>query len=694
MMDALLWDLQNLSGGLDFLAQRLACSSVRETTARGAMPAIESGADIPRYLAVQGLEAMPCDTSFGELKLSLQRLSPGVIELAINGEKRFLLIAAARSGKVKLLAVAGGYQWVRVQALESFIGEHYGYSAAPEAQQLLQQLGLKGKRLEATQAQLTHQQYALKPVNNLWLIRHGAEQGLTTALHAEPWRLLVAGFMGAHLVQRVLLMASVGLLGYALANSFWPHSMVLTWGLIMLSILGCSLVGRSCQSHLEVRVGLIVKRQLQHAALRLSPSALNGKGPAALLGKAMEADGMQHNALPGVFGALNASLDLLLGLILALVLQQWLLAGLIILLLVAGAIWVNAFQRAYGVWADHRKYLSELTIAQMQGHRTRLLQSNPAQWHKEEERCLQDYWRASLVMDKFALRLHAFLPGAWLVVSCGLLCVAIMFALLSVAQLVVFLGVVLLVWAALDAIANSAQQLVRSWYSWREIRELLNVQSSSSQAAPVSVNQADANAELNINQLHYGYKGTRPLLQGVSLHLRKGQQYLLQGESGSGKSTLLSLLAGQAAPQQGWILHNDRDLPSLGYQYWRQKICWVPQYHDNYLFSAPLLFNLLLGRQWPPSQEDIIAAEIVCEKLGLVPLLQKMPGGILQSVGEMGWQLSQGERSRVFLARALLQQPDFLLLDESLGALDSSTSLQILSRLKEEPAAVLLCMHP
>ncbi len=693
MMDALLWKLQDLPSGLDFLTQGFAYLSERGA-ARGAMPALESSADIPRYLDAQGLEAMPCDTSFGELKLSLQRLVPGVIELEVNGETCFLLIAAARRGSVKLLAAVGAYQWLRVQVLESFIGELYGYSAAPETQQLLQQLGLRGKRLETTQAQLTHQQYALKPINNLWLIRHSAGQGLKTVLRAEPWRSLAAGFMGAHIAQRLLLMASVGLLGHALANSFWPQSLVLTWGLIMLSILGCSLVGRLCQSHLEVRIGLVVKRQLQHAALRLSPAALNGKGPASLLGKAMEADGMQHNALPGAFSALNASLDLLLGLILALALQQWLLAGLIVVLLLVGAIWVNAFQRAYGVWAEHRKHLSELTIAQMQGHRTRLLQSNPAQWHKEEEQRLQDYWRASLVMDKFALRLHAFLPGVWLVVSCGLLCVAIMFALLSVAQLVMFLGVVLLVWAALDAIANSAQQLVRAWYSWLEIRELLTVEANSTNAAPVTANQVATTAELNINQLHYGYKGTRPLLQGVSLHLRKGQQYLLQGESGSGKSTLFSLLAGQAAPQQGWILHNDRDLPSLGYQHWRQKICWVPQYHDNYLFSAPLLFNLLLGRQWPPTQEDTLAAENVCEKLGLIPLLQKMPGGILQSVGEMGWQLSQGERSRVFLARALLQQPDFLLLDESLGALDSSTSLQILSRLKEEPAAVLLCMHP
>jgi ATP-binding cassette subfamily B protein len=132
----------------------------------------------------------------------------------------------------------------------------------------------------------------------------------------------------------------------------------------------------------------------------------------------------------------------------------------------------------------------------------------------------------------------------------------------------------------------------------------------------------------------------------------------------------------------------------MGHRQWRKTICWVPQYHDNYMFSATLLFNLLIGRTWPPAQKDVADAEMVCEKLGLTPLLEKMPAGILQSVGEMGWQLSQGERSRVFLARALLQNPDFLLLDESLSALDSATSLQILSNLKNESSATLLCMHP
>ena len=73
---------------------------------------------------------------------------------------------------------------------------------------------------------------------------------------------------------------------------------------------------------------------------------------------------------------------------------------------------------------------------------------------------------------------------------------------------------------------------------------------------------------------------------------------------------------------------------------------------------------------WPPSAADLQQAGEVCEELGLGELLQRMPAGLQQQVGETGWQLSHGERSRVFLARALLQQADLTILDESFAALD------------------------
>src|SRR5437763_105157 len=88
--------------------------------------------------------------------------------------------------------------------------------------------------------------------------------------------------------------------------------------------------------------------------------------------------------------------------------------------------------------------------------------------------------------------------------------------------------------------------------------------------------------------------------------------------------------------------------------------------------------NLLMGRGWPPTAKDFDEAEAICRELGLGNLLNRMPAGLLQMVGETGWQLSHGERSRLYMARAILQNADLVILDESFAALDPENLRQCL----------------
>ena len=86
-------------------------------------------------------------------------------------------------------------------------------------------------------------------------------------------------------------------------------------------------------------------------------------------------------------------------------------------------------------------------------------------------------------------------------------------------------------------------------------------------------------------------------------------------------------------------------------------------------------------------------AEAVCRELGLGNLLDTMPGGLLQMVGEGGWQLSHGERSRVFIARALLQRADLVILDESFGALDPENLQLVLQCVLKRAPTLLVIAH-
>ena len=115
------------------------------------------------------------------------------------------------------------------------------------------------------------------------------------------------------------------------------------------------------------------------------------------------------------------------------------------------------------------------------------------------------------------------------------------------------------------------------------------------------------------------------------------------------------MLTGLRRPDSGLLLVDGHDLKSLGEQGWRAKISSAPQFHENHVLTETFAFNLLMGRNWPPTRADVEAAYKVCYGLGLGPLLERMPGGLNQMVGDTGWQLSHGERNRLFLARALLQ---------------------------------------
>ena len=125
----------------------------------------------------------------------------------------------------------------------------------------------------------------------------------------------------------------------------------------------------------------------------------------------------------------------------------------------------------------------------------------------------------------------------------------------------------------------------------------------------------------------------------------------------------------------------------------RRVVASAPQFYKNHVFSESLAFNVLLGRAWPPAPEDVREADVVVRALGLGPLIDRMPAGIFQFVGESGWQLSHGEKSRVYLARTLLQRAELVVLDETFGALDPGALEQCMNVVLARAKALLVITH-
>ena len=184
------------------------------------------------------------------------------------------------------------------------------------------------------------------------------------------------------------------------------------------------------------------------------------------------------------------------------------------------------------------------------------------------------------------------------------------------------------------------------------------------------------------------------MLRGTTFHISRGDWVLLEGGSGGGKSTLVSLMAGSLEPESGLLLASGLDYRTLGARQWRRQVARAPQYHENHVLTGPFAYNLLMGRNWPPTPKDLEQAYQVSNELGLGPLLQRMPGGLMQMVGETGWQLSQAERSRLFMARALLQQPEAVILDESFATLDPENLRLAMECALKRAKTLMVVAHP
>ena len=123
---------------------------------------------------------------------------------------------------------------------------------------------------------------------------------------------------------------------------------------------------------------------------------------------------------------------------------------------------------------------------------------------------------------------------------------------------------------------------------------------------------------------------------------------------------------------------------------WRRLVASVPQFHENHIFAQTFAFNVdPVGGFYGLSAE----AEEICRELDLGQVLSRMPAGGAQLLGETGWQLSHGERSRVFLARALLQRARLVILDESFAALDPDTMQKVIACVRRRAATLIVIAH-
>lgn len=170
----------------------------------------------------------------------------------------------------------------------------------------------------------------------------------------------------------------------------------------------------------------------------------------------------------------------------------------------------------------------------------------------------------------------------------------------------------------------------------------------------------------------------RDVLNNVSFELPKGQMVAVVGKTGSGKSTLAQLLMRFYDAPKGTLFVDGQDILDYQIADLRKRIAYISQ--EAYFFDMSIDLNLKYGCDQEPSDAEVRNA---LDKAQLGELIAKLPQGVKTEIGERGIRLSGGEKQRVSIARAILRNPDILILDEATSAMDSHTEALMQAAIEE-----------
>lgn len=671
------------------------------------------------YAAAENLnlEAEKVNVYYSDIESLILSAGPAILRIPGDWDaERPQLIAIIKGGKRrgKFLTPELRKRRIRSDVIRDLLCSPFETPYNNEIDEMLYQAQVPSERIPPARKSILREQLATQNIDIGWILRQPPGFNLFSKLRkAGVLRPFITVF-GLYFLQILLSIFSWIVIGRGIFLGHYDWAWISAWVILLISTIPISVIVADAQNELSQRSGAVFRERLLYGTLNLEPEEIRHQGRGQFLGRVMESEAVEMLALNGGFLSIMSLVDLVFaGIILASGVGGTLHALLLLLWVMVIMFLLYRMYRISLQWTNSYREMTNELVENMVGHRTRLAQENPEKWHEDEDASLDNYLKHSERLDKATIQVNSAAVRGWMIV--GMLGIIIPFVTNTATpqELAISLGGVIFATQALTKLTAGSQSVIGLLISWRQVSSIfkaaerpkeiqsLEFFSHRMRFSDYPTTENDLSLQQGIypilvtRDLDFRYNpGSKPVLEDLNIQIDSGERILLEGPSGSGKSTLASLMTGIRHPNSGSLLLDGVDRQILGSTEWRRRVVMAPQFQENYVFSETFAFNLLLGRRWPPEPEDLELAELICAELGLDEVLEKMPSGLQQMLGENGWQLSHGERSRLFIARTLLQQADLTILDETFGALDPENLKKALQSVLQRSSTLLVIAHP
>lgn len=710
-LSSVIWPTRRLNNAVHILAEKT--GFVSNSNGIPAFPGDNDSPDdelISQWMDIAAnhlkIDILAVESLYAELGEMLRCAGPAIIRLTDPDSPGFLAILKGGRQKITLITPSSQVRRIPLDVIRNALTRTLEQAAAGPVRQILEEAGIPEDRRENSQAAIVREQLSETRIRGCWLLRLSPGSDFREQLrHARiPWHF--ATILGAHLIGQILLILSWWIIGEQALEGHFERVAMSAWALLLLTLIPFRLLDKWAQNLLSMNIGGLFKQRLLSGILQLEPEEIRHQGAGQFLGTVMEAESFGTLAMEGGMLAVVAVIELLIAVGILTAGAGGILHGLFLAgwMAFTALICFKYYEQAKKWISGYREMTNDL-VERMVGYRTRLVQEDAAYWHNEENRILQGYVEVSKRLDRIGMLIRGVVGSGWLLAGLPVILFVFLTESETPAAMAVSVGGLLLASQALTQFVSGVTNVINVLAAWEQVNPLFEAaarghekQPSVQQILPVTLDRAASSGKYPVimaRDLTFRYRKTGPpVLHSCTQQIGSGDRVLLEGSSGGGKSTLSAVLTGLRSPASGELLLWGTDRKAIGNDIWRGRIVTAPQFHENHVLTETFAFNLLMGRGWPPLEEDIAEASAICRELGLGSLLKRMPAEFQQMVGEGGWQLSHGERSRVFIARALLQKADLIILDESFAALDPENLRRSLQCVLDRSPALVVIAHP